>query len=204
MKNHLQPPAILESYKASVLRTKMAYVHALLKWVAAYLGEVQDMEGGAAFDGLAHAKKIRRTAWGIEKTFEEAAIAEMFHAGTPIHEGDGYTAVMRPGQDRKGWKHPNVMQALIESTYQRMAERFPYVPEGILRAIVTESMWQVHKTGRIEWRSTDLRRAGIDPDAYSTKTPESPTIDLRGPASYADTPSTRRRSGVGRSAAFED
>lgn len=180
-----RPPLRLSSYKESILRAKMEYVHRLLRWAVKWLAEVQDMNMDTAFDGLAHAKKVRRTASAVERTFEEAALAEMFHSGQSIHVGNEYTAVLRSGRDRKGWKHDEVMTALIEATVERMQERFSYVPEKVLRAIVTESMWQVHKTGRVEWRSTDLRALGIDPDDYSTRTKERPTIDLRGEASYA-------------------
>lgn len=185
-----RPPLRLSTYKDSILRAKMEYVHRLLRWAVKWLAEVQDMDMDTAFDGLAHAKKVRRTANAVERTFEEAALAEMFHSGQSVHIGDGYTALLRTGRDRKGWKHDEVMEALIETSVERMQDRFPYVPEKTLRAIVTESMWQVHKTGRVDWRSTDLRAQGIDPDDYSTSTKEKPTIDLRGEASYA---SVRRR-----------
>lgn len=190
----INAPLSLDSYRESVTRAKMTYVAALLRWVSAWLAEVQDMTLDAALDGLAHAKQVRRYAYAVEKVFEEAAIAEMHHAGQVMHVGEGYTAVMRPGGDRKGWKHDQVMTSLIDQTCQRMSERFPYLPPEALRAVVTESMWQVHKTGRIEWRSTDLRRNGVDPDEHSTRTPEAPTIDLRGEASYINV--HRRPRGV--------
>lgn len=194
LKNH--PPLRLSDFKASVVGMKLAYVAALLRWTSKWLAEVQDMSMDAAFDGLAQAKQIRRLASSVEKTFEEAAMAEMFHNAQSYHVGKDYLAFLRPGTSRKGWKHPQVMEALIEQTCARMQERFPYVPESTLQAIVTESMWQVHKVGRVEWRSTDLRKNGVDPNLYSTRSIEDPSIDLRGEGSYANI--TRRPRGVRR------
>lgn len=190
-----RPPLFLERYRESALHRKMEFAHAILRWAMNWLNEVQEMTPDAAFDGLAHAKKIRRTAKSIEKTFEEAALAEMFHAGTTRHKGKDYEAVMQTGRDRKNWKHPDVMDALIEANIERMQGRFPYVPQDLLRTLVTESMWEVHKHGRIDWRSTDLRKSGIDPDDFSERTQERPTIDLRGAGSYP-TSARRRPRGV--------
>lgn len=185
-----RPPLLLERYRESALHRKMEFAHAILRWSVNWLNEVQEMTPAAAFDGLAHAKRIRRTATSIEKTFEEAALAEMFHADATAYTGADYKAVMRSGRDRKNWKHPQVMEALIDANVTRMQDRFPYVPQELLRTLVTESMWEVHKHGRVEWRSTDLRRSGIDPDAFSERTQDRPTIELRGPGSY---PTTARR-----------
>lgn len=186
-----RPPLFLERYRESVLHRKMEFAHAVLRWAVNWLNEVQEMTPEAAFDGLAHAKRIRRTAKGIEKTFEEIALAEMFHADATSYTSSDYRAVMQTGRDRKNWKHPEVMDALIETNIEKMKERFPYVPDGLLRTLVTESMWEVHKHGRIDWRSTDLRKSGLNPDEFSERTQERPTIDLRGPGSYPT--STKRR-----------
>lgn len=190
-----RPPLCLEHYRGSILHRKMDFVHALLRWAVNWLNEVQEMTPEAAFDGLAQAKRIRRTAHGIEKTFEEAALAEMFHRGATHYTGRDYQAILRSGKDRKNWKHAEVMEALIESGVNRIQGRFPYVPDSLLRAVVTESMWEVHKHGRIEWRSTDLRKSGIDPNEFSVRTQEQPTIDLRGEGSYT-TSATRRPRGI--------
>lgn len=184
---YITPPLSLDRYKGSLVRMKMEYVAALLRWAINWLNGIQDMAPEAAFEGLAHAKKVRRLASLIEDVFEEAAIAEMYHQDLREYDGDGFRAVLRPGRDRKMWRHDAVMTDLVDQTCERMAERFPYVPQKVLTAVVTEAMWQVHKVGRIEWRSTDLRHAGVDPDKHSRRTQERPTIDLRGPASYATT-----------------
>ena len=140
-----RPPLFLERYRESALHRKMEFAHAILRWAMNWLNEVQEMTPEAAFDGLAHAKKIRRTAKSIEKTLEEAALAEMFHAGATSYTGRDYRAVMQTGRDRKNWKHPEVMEALIAVNVERMQERFPYVPTDLIRTLVTESMWEVHK-----------------------------------------------------------
>ena len=67
----------LWSYKDSMIRKKLAYTEALLGLVQSWLDNTHDMDGDASFDGLAHAKRIRRIAARIEDTFEEAAIAQM-------------------------------------------------------------------------------------------------------------------------------
>lgn len=175
-----------------MIKKRMTHALLLIQDASRRLDEVQDTTLEASLDGLALAKKLRRTAWGLEKRFEDAATAEMYHTGEPIHAGDDYVAVLRPGSDRKGWKHPEVMKALIETTVETMTERFPYLPESSVQAIVTEAMWTVHRSGRIEWRSTDLRNMGVNPDLFSTKTVESPSIDLRGPGSYDATPRRKR------------
>lgn len=182
-----RPPLRLESFKASYLRLKLDYIQALLRWCQHWLNEVQDMSRDAAFDGLATAKRTRRLASSVEKTFEDIAIAAMYQDGEAIHQGDGYMAILRTGTERKAWKHAEVMTALVDATVQVMIDRHPYVPEKIMRAIVTESMWRVHKCGRVEWRATDLRSFGVDPDAYSTKSRDEPSLDLRGEASYTQT-----------------
>lgn len=190
-----RPPLFLERYRGSVLRQKMEFAHSILRWSMNWLNEVQEMTPEAAFDGLAHAKKIRRTAHSVEKTFEEIGLAEMFHAGETRYVGADYRATMQSGRDRKNWKHPEVMEALIEATTERMQGRFPYVPKELVSALVTESMWEVHKHGRVDWRSTDLRKSGIDPSEFSERTQERPSIDLRGEGSYP-TSSRRRPRGV--------
>lgn len=181
-----RPPASFQAYRGSVLRMKTQYAIALVKWCLNWLDEVQEMSLPAALDGLAHAKRLRRFAATLERLFEDAAIAEMTYAQVDNFDADGYTATLRPGTSRRGWRNDEVMQELIEQQVRREAKRFPGVDRRALRAIVTESMWAVHKAGRIEWRSTDLRRAGIDPSEFSDITAGRASIDLRGPAAYTD------------------
>lgn len=184
----------LWSYKDSMIRKKLAYTEALLGLVQSWLDNTHDMDGDASFDGLAHAKRIRRIAARIEDTFEEAAIAQMYHDDAAYKIGDGYTAVLRPGQDRRGWDNEAVMASLIDSTVEHMGHRFPFVPSKVLRAIVTEAMWAVHKAGRVEWRSTDLRDHGVDPDEHSRHVTTKASIDLRGDASYIRRTKNRKRN----------
>lgn len=179
-------------YRATLLRIKLEYAHAIIRRCAAWLAEVQDMSPQAAFDGLAHLKRIRRTVKAIENTFEEAGIAEMHHQGTYAYRGEGYRAELCSGTDRKNWEHAGVMEELIDQTVAELHHKHPSVHEADLRSIVTAAIWTPHRMGRIQWRSTSLRQAGVDPDAYSETTRERPTIRLTGPASYA-TVKTRPR-----------
>ena len=186
----LRPPLKLENYKASALKAKMQFAQALLQWSQRWIGEVMDFTPESALDALAHAKKVRRTASAVERSLEDAAIAELIHSGADHYSGPDYEAVLHPARERKRWKNDAVMEDLIDSTLERLSRRFPYVPRPVLGAIVRESMWEVHKNGRIEWRSTDLRRAGLDPDNYSQKVSDAASIDLHGPGVY---PNPRRR-----------
>lgn len=181
-----RPPATLSTYRESVLRMKVQYAIALLRWSLDWVGEVQDMTLPAALDGLAHAKRLRRFASNLERQFEDAAIAEMLFRQVEEVEADGYTASLRSGNSRKGWKHDAVMRELIEQSVTRECARFPNMDRKTVRTIVIESMWQVHRAGRIEWRVTDLRKAGIVPEEFSDTVPGRATIDLRGPAAYTD------------------
>lgn len=179
-----RPPHALTSYRSTILHIKLEYAHAIIRRAAAWLAEVQDMSPEAAFDGLAHVKRLRRSVKRIEETFEEAGIAEMYHRDQYRYRGQGYTAELCSGRDRKDWDTAGVMDELIEHTFTDLHHKHPSVHEADLRAIITATMWKPHRMGRIQWRSTSLRRIGIDPDDYSETTRESPTIRLTGPASY--------------------
>lgn len=179
-----KPPLTLDAYRRSILYAKLEAAHLIIRRSAAWLAEVQDMTPQAAFDGLAHTKRIRRSIKRIEETFEEAGIAEMHHRSQFRYKGEAYTAELCSGRDRKNWDHAAVMDELIEQTITRLHHKHPSVHETDLRAIVTTAMWQPYTMGRIEWRSTSLRKAGVDPDRYSETTRERPTIKLTGPASY--------------------
>ena len=183
----------LDSYRGSPLRAKIAYAEALLGWAETWLKNSHDMEGQAPFEGLAHAKRLRRMAHRIEVFFEEAAIAQLYHQEKAYAVGEGYTAVLRPPQERRGWDHAGVMTALIDAVTEQMTARHPSIPRRAAQQMITEAMWTVHKVGRIDWRSTDLREFGVDPDDFSTHTEVPARIDLRGDASYVRARTANRK-----------
>lgn len=189
------PPPTLTRYKDTVLRAKMHYVMLLLRWVNAWLHDIQDMSVEAALDGLAHAKKIRRYASAVESSFTEAATAEMMFAGVAAYQGDGYTATLHTGTIRRGWKNTELVQEIIEREVDRQHQAMPDVALKDLRRIVTQTVWRMHGLGRMEWRSTDLRRLGIHPDDFSESTPGPASVDLRGEASYASQPALASKRG---------
>lgn len=188
------PPLKLSTYRNTILRAKMHYIVTLLKWARAWLDEVQEMSVPAALDGLAHAKKVRRFASSVEAVFTEAAVAEMLDAGVESYEGEDYTAVLRPGSERRNWKSTEVIEELIETETRRQRSLHPDIEPSVLRRIVTESVWRLYKVARPEWRSTDLRKVGIYPDDFSESVPVPASIDLRGEGSYA----TGRKGGGSR------
>lgn len=180
------PPAALQNYRETALRMKVQYATALIRWCLNWLNEVQDMTLAAALDGLAHTKRLRRFATALERVFEDAAIAEMSFQGVDGYVADGYVATLHSGNSRRAWQHGPLMRELIEQTVERECRRFPQVDRKTVRTIVTESMWQVHNNGRVDWRATDLRRAGVDAGEFSEVTPGRASIELRGPAAYTD------------------
>lgn len=186
-----QPPLKFERFNGSILQGGISRAGALIRWAIKWVDGAHDVDLDAAAEALAAAKQLRRTAAHLEKALEEAMIAEMFHTGEATYRGRDFAAVLRPGTDRSQWKNAEVMEALIESTFARFQKRFPGFPPGILRAVIAESMWEVHKRGRIEWRSTDLREAGIDPDDFSVRSIEKPTIEMRGAGTYYPGAKTR-------------
>lgn len=177
-------PPCLDDYPGSTLRGKIEFASALLRWALDYLTEVQDMTPQAAFDGLAHVKKARRLAKNVERWFEDAGIAEMYHQGIETYCGHGYTAELRSGNDRKDWDTAELAQELIEQRIDAAHQRFPDLSRRHLRAVVTEDVWTVLKAARPEWRSRALSDQGIDPNRYSTIIPGPARIELRGTASY--------------------
>ena len=183
----------MQNYKGSIGHAKMAYISALLRRIRAWIDQIDDFTIDAAADALADAKRVKAEASALEGALNEALMASMHHEGRAFNIGADYAVIMRPGGTQKNWDHAGVMQALIDTTYARLQERFPSVPEGVLHAIVTESMWQVHKTGSVKWRVGDLREAGVDPDQFSEKVDSSPTVDLRGDAVEVKNLGRRRR-----------
>lgn len=179
-------PLTLTRYKESVLRQKMSFVYALLRWVGIWLTKVQDMDAEAALDALADAKRARRAAYAVEKAIEEIAIASLLHEDKTWHIGDDYTAVLRPAQSSRKWRTEALMNALIDTTCHDVQQKHPSLPSSLLQAIVRDAMWRLHGAGRIEWRVTAIRDAGLDPDRFSAKDPGMPSvhIDLRGEGSY--------------------
>lgn len=180
-------PFALTSYAASLLRKRFSQAESALKEAHAWIGNMQDSEGEAVFVALAHIKRVRRLSARVERSLEEAAIAQMHHDGQVYRVGDGYTAVLRPAQERRGWNNQAVMHDLEEAIIEKLTASNPAVPRSAVRAIAREALWSVHRAGRIEWRSTSLRDMGLDPDTYSTHVSVPESIDMRGTTTHAKT-----------------
>lgn len=175
----------LTSYASSFVRKRLSQAESALREAHDWLSATDDVDGDSALTGLAHAKRVRRLATRVERAFEEAAIAQMHHDAKAYHVGDGFTAVLRPAHDRRDWKHADVMDDLVDVVIAKMAARYPAVAPSTVKNIVTEAMWDVHRAGRIEWRSTDLREFGLDPDDYSRTVSAPASLDMRGTQTHA-------------------
>lgn len=176
----------LVDYGASIIRRRVQYGVTLIRWAINHLANAQDVTLTAALEGLAHSKRLRRTAAALERAFEDAAIAAMYHQGVTTWAGRGYTAVLHKASERRGWRSEAIINELIDRHTARLAIRFPDVPERTIRRIATEATWSLYSLGRLEWRSTDLRKAGIDPDEFSVRVPVPASLDLRGEAAYVE------------------
>lgn len=185
-------PFTMTRYASSFVRKRLSQAEAALKEAYAWLDNTDDFDGDSAFEGLAHIKRLRRLANRIEKTLEDGAIAQMHHYNQVYRIGDGYTAVLRPARERRGWDNAAVMADLEERVVEKVSSRNPAVAPSAVKAIVREAMWSVHKAGRIEWRSSDLRAIGLNPDSYSHHVSAPESLDMRGTRTHAQTRTSRK------------
>lgn len=186
LSNTTRAPLRLNRYTDTRLRHRVEGAAVFLRWAKGWLDATQDMTLAGALDGLAHTKRVRRTARSLEGTFEEAAIALMLQQGVTHAEGAGYTADLHPGNERREWRSEALMSELVEQAVARAADRFPDLPRRQIRVMLTESMWGVYKAARLEWRSTALREIGVDPDEFTTTYPGAASIEVRGDATYVN------------------
>lgn len=179
------PPDIAD-YASSPVRGKITTALNQIKWALAYLHDVQEVKLPAALQMLAAAKQLRRYASALEQTVDTAAVAEMQMSGTGSYSGDGFDAVLHTGGDRKGWQHESLVNEVADRFIAMNRDRFSEVSGKDLRRIVQGSMNELMAAGRMEWRSTSLRKMGVDPDEFSVKTLGSLSLELTGEASYVD------------------
>lgn len=177
-------PPLIEDYGASPVRAKINTALNQIKWVLVYMHDVQEVKVPAALQALAAAKQLRRYASALERTFDEAAVAEMQMSGVEHFAGEGFEAILHTGGSRKEWQNESLVNELADRFVVTNRDRFGDVSGRDLRRIVQASMNQMVAAGRVEWRSTSLRGMGIDPDEFSVKTPGSLSVELTGEASY--------------------
>lgn len=185
-------PPILEDYGTSPVRNKINHALNLIKWSLAFMHDVQEVELTAALQALAASKQLRRYAYTLERTFDEAAVAEMQMSDTQHFAGEGFEATLHSGGDRKEWQHESIVNELADRFIATNRDRFSDVSGRDLRRIVQASMNELMAAGRVEWRSTSLRSMGVDPDDFSVKTPGSLSVELTGEASYVEDQYGRR------------
>ena len=171
-------------FTSSEMKRRLDFVIGTFDSIRAYLGAVDDFGLRAALDALAHVKKIRRKAKGIERILEDVAISAMLHAGQKTYSGDGYEAILHSGASSKEWKSLEVVEALIIRTVKIRTRAYPDVDPEIIERIVRDDFAVAYSVANPSWRSTVLARLGIDAHDYCTVVPGQQSIDLRGEASY--------------------
>lgn len=181
------PNPALVSYNTSIMKSKLDFVIATVEAAKEFIGSLDDFSTRAALDALAHVKKTRRKLKGLELILEDIAIAAMHHASLENFDGDGYTARLHPGGHRKGWRHTELINDVTEQTIKLRIKQYPGVDPEILTRIVKQDMTVAYSVSRPEWRTTVLRRLGIEANHYSTKGPGKQSIEITGQATYDET-----------------
>lgn len=181
------PNPSLVSYETSIMKSKLDFVIATIEAAKEFIGSLDDFSTRAALDALAHVKKTRRKMKGLEVILEDIAIAAMHHADLENFDGDGYTARLHPGGYRKGWRHTELIEDVTAKTIKHRIKQYPDVDPEILARIVRQDMVLAYSVCRPDWRTTVLRRLGIEANHYSTKGPGKQSIEITGQATYDET-----------------
>lgn len=181
------PQSALDSYETSGMKTRFNFIIATVETAKDFIGTVDDFSIRAALDALAHVKKTRRKLKGLEKILEDIAIAAMLHAEVDTFDGDGYAAQLHKGGYRKAWRHTALVEDVVARTIKQRIKQYPDVDPEILERIVRQDIVLAYSVCRPEWRSTVLRRLGIEANDYSTKGPGQQSIEITGPATYDET-----------------
>lgn len=181
------PNTSLASYSTSIMKSKLDFVIATVEAAKDFIGSLDDFSARAALDALAHVKKTRRKMKGLEVILEDIAIAAMLHADIENFDGDGYTARLHPGGHRKGWRHTELINDVTERTIKQRIKQYPEVDPEILARIVKQDLIVAYSVSRPEWRTTVLRRLGVEANDYSTKGPGKQSIEITGQATYDET-----------------
>lgn len=187
-------PPLIEDYGRSPVRGKINTALNQIKWVLAYMHDVQEVKLPAALQMLAAAKQLRRYARALEKCADEAAVAEMQLTETPHYAGEGFEAVLRDGGNRSDWQHESLVNEIADRYVAKAHSRTPDVSKRDFRRIAQGAMNELMTAGRVEWRSTSLRKMGVDPDEFSIRTTGAQSVELTGEASYVD--ADRLKDGV--------
>lgn len=198
MNEHHTTTAI-DNYRDSPLRGAINNATARMKWVAAYLNDVDTIPVASALEGLAAIKQLRRWVRNIEQTFTLAATAEMAETGTEEYtgtndDGEAFTVHLRESSWRTGWNHDSLINELTDRYVETATIRHPDLSPETIRRISIEAISHLTGAGRIEWRSTVLRELGINPDEFSTRHSNGPSVDLRGDAAYTCRTRQKQRS----------
>jgi hypothetical protein len=169
------------------MKSKVDFVIGTIEAAKEYIGSIDDFSTRGALDALAHVKKARRKMKGLELLLEDVAIAAMHHAELENFDGDGYTAKLHPGGFRKKWRHTALVEDMTARIIKQRIKQYPSVDPEILARIVKQDIVLAYSVCRPDWRSTVLRRLGIEANDYSTKGPGQQSIEITGQATYDET-----------------
>lgn len=181
------PPHEITQLGATPVKGRIANAQAQIRWCLGFLHDVQQMSPTAALDGLALAKKLRRYAAALERTFQSAAEAEMQSSGTRELQGDGFIGVLHTDGPRRDWRSESLVNEVADRYIADVRRAHPELPPAMVRKIALGAMNKLAEAGRIEWRSTSLREMGVDPDEFSRKEANTRmSVEMRGEAVYVE------------------
>jgi hypothetical protein len=125
---------------------------------------------------LQRIRMYRQRLAGIEALAER----HVAHAlGTGTHAPAGIPVKVHGGWDRKDWQHRDIARLLAENALvdEATGEVDPEQMRVAMRAV-----YRVIEAGRMEWRVTDLRAAGLTTDGLCKEEPKRMTVQFLTPA----------------------
>lgn len=127
---------------------------------------------------LVHVRALKGWCVSVERQLTEIVSAHMHKTGRTVMEDDTIGDVERiVERHRATWDTPAALHALTSHTIERMAHRYPNIPNEHLEDIIRTAFFTTHQTGRYYPNAKALRQIGIDPDDY--REPTAPTISIK-------------------------
>jgi hypothetical protein len=111
---------------------------------------------------------------------EAMAERHVAHAlGTGQHAPAGIPVKVHGGWERKDWQHRDIARLLAENA---LVDEATGELDPKLLAVVMPAVYRVIEAGRMEWRVTDLRKAGLSTDGLCKEEPKRMTVQFLTPA----------------------
>lgn len=127
-------------------------------------------------------RPLQRIRHQRQRLAQLEALAErhVAHAlGTGQHAPAGIPVKVHGGWDRKDWQHRDIARLLAENA---LVDEATGELSRHNMAIAMEAVYAVIEAGRMEWRVTDLRAAGLTMDGLCKETPKRMTVQFLSPA----------------------